>query len=607
MQLSLFEGPVETIIQDIRTEKQLNNQISYDVGTKIGGSWKDLARIRKSFLSTPSISDLTSIEDQDVAIAADIVTKDTFFGWFNLENCRDRGVEPNAAKAIQLLIHRILKAPADTKEDRRKYTEACIFVANLMKNVKSLEEFKNIDFTLNRYVYYESFSKENALQGIKSTEEAIQYETDSVVIATLRERIEEKKKKYQYIEKANQLRLSSLGRSFKNFFRDKSSRTGAYKKIYAVRSWEDLIKTSSKSETREKRTPVWERHLPERPDRHGGLVIQMEKPEEFISMFGFKGVEFGHWMEDDKGREHLFRAAEALTDLADIIDVPVTSLSLNKELSFSFGSRGSGRAWAHFEGKKRVINLTKTRGSLGVLAHEFFHAIDNHIYRYSHSFNNGKIGYATQGEIGNIVSGDISRAFLALMDAIKEGESQAVIDVSKRKGSYKIYSSFIKRYNQVEGNLQEFMDDTMADFDSTIQKTMSMYIHSSQQQLLAVKEKYERKRKTKLRTTAEALAQLHEELTGETVSLIPYTTNRSQYFQKAIEFDNNKVDKYFSKDVELAARAFEAYIYDELMKRNWVSDYLVCGVEDSLYPQGEERIKINQAIHTLIDCIRTIL
>lgn len=104
-------------------------------------------------------------------------------------------------------------------------------------------------------------------------------------------------------------------------------------------------------------------------------------PEQFLGVFGFRGVEFGNWVSQGAGNADrqgmLNQAYDALMDLADVIGVPPKALSLEGRLGIGFGSRGRGRASAHFEPDTTVINLTKTKGA-GSLAHEWFHAADNY-------------------------------------------------------------------------------------------------------------------------------------------------------------------------------------------------------------------------------------
>lgn len=106
-------------------------------------------------------------------------------------------------------------------------------------------------------------------------------------------------------------------------------------------------------------------------------------PEKFGNTFGFKGVEFGNYVEQSKRQKDLNNAYDGLMDLANLIGLPPKSLSLNGELSLAFGARGKGgkrAASAHYEPNKVVINLTKKDGA-GSLAHEWWHAIDNYFDR----------------------------------------------------------------------------------------------------------------------------------------------------------------------------------------------------------------------------------
>lgn len=68
--------------------------------------------------------------------------------------------------------------------------------------------------------------------------------------------------------------------------------------------------------------------------------------------------------------------------------------------------------------------------------------------------------------------------------------------------------------------------------------------------------------------------------------------------------DKYKVGKYWSSPHELGARAFEAYLQDEINKRGWRSDYLVSRIDDVIYPVGEESIEINKAMNDLMLAIR---
>ncbi|MGR3982455.1 LPD38 domain-containing protein [Pseudoalteromonas sp. 1181_04] len=112
------------------------------------------------------------------------------------------------------------------------------------------------------------------------------------------------------------------------------------------------------------------------PDRYAENVT----PETFGDAFGFRGVEFGNWVEQAKRQKDLNQAYDGLMDLAEALDLPPKALSLNGQLGLAFGARGKGGknpAAAHYEPNSVVINLTKKAGS-GSLAHEWWHALDNY-------------------------------------------------------------------------------------------------------------------------------------------------------------------------------------------------------------------------------------
>lgn len=108
-------------------------------------------------------------------------------------------------------------------------------------------------------------------------------------------------------------------------------------------------------------------------------------PEVFAETFGFRGVQFGNYVEQARRQSDLNEAYDALMDLAAVLGVPPRALSLNGSLGLAFGARGKGGKGApnaHFEGDKVVINLTKAGGP-GSLAHEWWHSVDNYFARQS--------------------------------------------------------------------------------------------------------------------------------------------------------------------------------------------------------------------------------
>lgn len=115
------------------------------------------------------------------------------------------------------------------------------------------------------------------------------------------------------------------------------------------------------------------------PARRAGDV----SPQTFLDTFGFRGVQFGNYVEGARRQADLNRAHDALMDLAEVLGCAPGALSLGGTLGLAFGARGrggKGAAAAHYEPDQVVINLTKTNGA-GSLAHEWFHALDNRLAR----------------------------------------------------------------------------------------------------------------------------------------------------------------------------------------------------------------------------------
>ena len=104
------------------------------------------------------------------------------------------------------------------------------------------------------------------------------------------------------------------------------------------------------------------------------------KPERFAQEFGFRGVQFGNWVEQERRAQDLNNAYDALLDMADIIRIPARAVSLDGTLGLAFGARGKANELAHYERDHVVINLNKKNGA-GSLGHEWWHALDNYFSR----------------------------------------------------------------------------------------------------------------------------------------------------------------------------------------------------------------------------------
>ena len=99
--------------------------------------------------------------------------------------------------------------------------------------------------------------------------------------------------------------------------------------------------------------------------------------KDFTDAFGFRGVQFGNYENNEKRQRELNNAYDSLMDLAMILNIPSRAISLNGQLGIAFGARGSGSAAAHYEPSGKIINITRDSGA-GAIGHEWFHALDNY-------------------------------------------------------------------------------------------------------------------------------------------------------------------------------------------------------------------------------------
>lgn len=111
------------------------------------------------------------------------------------------------------------------------------------------------------------------------------------------------------------------------------------------------------------------------PDYRCGMEIT---GQHYLDTFGFRGGEFGNWMNQNDRQASLNMGFEALKDLASALKISDRDIAYQGTLAIAFGARGSGNAAAHYDPLHKVINLTKMHGA-GSLAHEWWHGLDDYL------------------------------------------------------------------------------------------------------------------------------------------------------------------------------------------------------------------------------------
>lgn len=609
-QLSFFQIEAETniLVADIRTEQQLSKQVAYDVGEKIGNSRKDLAALRKAFESKHSTHALNELEEVSAVVAAELIHKQELFKGFSLENEKEIGTEPAVARVKQLLIQRVNAYPrTDSREGRAAFMKASQHFMKRLETVRVWDDLRSFISEYSKTIMYEKCNPDTFRTKIELYKNIMNHnDTDS------REWKQADIYRASSIEsldatlEAKELCLVSLGDKFCSFFRKNSSCQSTLENAMKIQSWDELLEKKEKKKGTARKAS-WERTLPERPDRMGGAQSIVEKPEDLLNFFHFRGVEFGHYVEDAKGKEHLLRSSEAMMDLAEIIGVDYTSISLQGTLAMAYGARGrGGNALAHFEPLSNVINMTKEKGCLGVFAHEWFHALDCFLFDLSHEFKNGRKGFLSENEsIGSNVSPQLVKAFKELVESTKEGNAISYIENNNRSGVRWSGESFKSAYKRYNGDLFKAMEAKVAEENKKLANHLQLFSHYafSDKERNNLQKRHDRD----IKRFALALAWYHEAVTGEYVEQIPYPSGESEYYRASILLDKGKKGKYWSSPVEMTARAFESFIQDKLKAAGRKSDYLVAGTRDGVaFPMGEEREKINKKFDEIVGFIREL-
>lgn len=195
-------------------------------------------------------------------------------------------------------------------------------------------------------------------------------------------------------------------------------------------------------------------------------------PEKFANEFGFRGVQFGNYVEQNKRVEDINNAYDSLLDMANILDVPSRAISLNGSLGIAFGARGNGGkhpAKAHYESAEVVINLTKNKGA-GSLAHEWWHALDN----YFGKIESNAFGFISEVWKNKEVRKEVFDAYRNIVSVLKKtgmyDRSQKLDDLrskdywtTTREMTARGFEAYIIAKSQAKGFLNDFLANIVSE------------------------------------------------------------------------------------------------------------------------------------------------
>ena len=324
--------------------------------------------------------------------------------------------------------------------------------------------------------------------------------------------------------------------------------------------------------------------------------------QHYLDTFGFRGGEFGNWMNQNDRQVSLNMGFEALKDLASALQISDKDIAYQGTLAIAFGARGSGNAAAHYEPLRKVINLTKMHGA-GSLAHEWWHGFDDYL--------GNKMG--AKGLLSE--QPHLYPLFKKLVDTMKykpESEEQAArrteiqnARMQKNAESWldSAVLSSLKRGGD-ESILEQYAALKTAFLSGepgTVEKISALKKHATGR----VIPKSERERLESFERVLHGIQEQETPRIGRT---------ETDYYRNSVKMGKEceKDGGYWDSNVEMTARAFACYIKDKLP---YASDYLAGHAECAqtfvtdksgstellrAYPQGGERTAINAVFDEIV-------
>lgn len=561
-----------------------------DAGEKIGGAKKD--RWKERAMVVADLKDLNAAEQFE------FVTKDNVWPRPNYESMIERGMEPKAAALMKIARDRMAAKPVtDSEAGRAAYVTMMGMVRDRLMACETqqqvLDAYSKIiyDDLEHDGRYLSASSKQLLLSIRKGNSDAFRFTGKDTIKAgkmvsegwpSAQNKVPAWRK--QFVVLPSETRGWSALR-----LKDRRFVVTDMESEQAVEDW-------LKAEYGTKRKQGVMPHRPHLddlqrlgPDRRSGRDVGSE---DFIEVFGFRGVEFGNWVASDERQKSINAAFDALMDLAEVLDIPPGGLSLGGTLAVAFGARGGGRAAAHYEPGRRVINLTKISGA-GALAHEWGHAFDHYCGYTNTDIDRGKpIGgsgwYDRSDAPGDALTGLLSEernAWNRLMETIHYRPITRDEAIARQEKQVDSLASDIARYQEMRDKLQGTTDRNTKTFIKKVNRWLD--------QTLPILERRQAKLEEMQNADPDAA----------------FGRQNSHYLDESIKISS--ATGYWQRPTEMFARAFEAYVDDTLKKRDQCCDYLVHSVSETAfadpqykgnpYPRGEERALINTWMAELLD------
>jgi len=381
----------------------------------------------------------------------------------------------------------------------------------------------------------------------------------------------------------------------------------AYKQKYSPRledwSWFEKPKTESDTPTKKREKSINTKEPLSYIKRIGGYKINTVKAQEIIDLFGFSAVNYGKYVDDAWSKQHTKHFLGAISDLGDVLNIDIKKVNEIGGLSIAFGAKGIAGHMATYFSQSHDINLTRGNGD-GSVAHEWGHYFDNILCDLSEKKAEPKFASASKAD-----NASISDIVSKIMNFIYKGDPEYTPRIPMTFYAKKS-SSVPSYYSYKYGNQSIKILDT-------IEETLDQYLDLAE----VNRDRYN----TQLRVFGYII-----DAFGLDKYLIPMKLTTSYHFHKSAYFsfvysgtkENGQPaiitgtrSAYWTKNVELFARAWETVILKKLLDKNRVSNYLVADInmQDVIdenwfqpYPQGKELEYLETLIDELIDAFKLV-
>ena len=389
------------------------SELLADAGEKIGGARKDLWRLRG--LATQDLNSMSQEEQFANTTKSNVWNPD----WNALTS--NVGMPVEVAAFLKLIYDRIVAKPNGGIEDRKLYIRMLtLFKEHALKccskaDVKAISQSIRtaIGFDACRYQYdseaYRLFFSVNK-PGARRSPLSCSWSDE--------------RKASELVAKGWPVKTAGVPACLKGFKIHRGTGDGDWFITKDHKIIADQL--NSEAACLELLKAQWEKkgRKPERP--HFEIIIRTMpelvrvsdiSSQELVNEFGFRGVEFGSWEIETERQKTVNMAFEALCYLAENIGMPRKFASLNSRLALAFGARGGGKAIAHYEPLRKVINITRLRGA-GSLAHEFGHALDHWLGDMLSPSSIGRTSYASELRPRDLVGSPLKTAIAELLETI---------------------------------------------------------------------------------------------------------------------------------------------------------------------------------------------